>query len=169
MFSDKMQAALNNQINAEFSAFYTYLSMSAHFEAENLPGFATWMGHHAEEEQMHAMKIYDYVNERGGKVQLQAIDTPKTSWDSPLDAFEDALEHERHVTHLINKLVDLAIEESDHATNSFLQWFVDEQVEEEKVVDDVIQDLKRVGDSNLAIFMLDRELGTASPQEEEPA
>ncbi len=169
MLSSKMQEALNSQINAEFSAFYTYLSMSAHFEAENLPGFATWMHHHAEEEQMHAMKIYDYVNERGGQVKLQGIDAPRTSWDSPLEAFEDALEHERHVTHLINQLVDLAIEESDHATNSFLQWFVDEQVEEEKVVDDVIQDLKRVGDSNLAIFMLDRELGTSTPQEEEPA
>jgi len=167
MLSPKMQEALNAQVNAEFSAFYTYLSMSAFFEAESLSGFATWMLHHAEEEQMHAMKIYNFINERGGQVELRGLGDPKTKWDSPLAAFEDALEHERKVTYLINQLVNLAIEENDHATNSFLQWFVDEQVEEEKVVDDVIQDLKRVGDSNLAIFMLDRELGVADHAEEE--
>lgn len=159
MLKDKVQAALNEQINAEFSAFYTYLSMAAHFQAENLPGFAAWMHNHAQEEQVHAMKIYTFINERNGRVELKPLAGPKTHWTTPVEAFEDALKHEQHVTHLINQLVDLAIAESDHATNSFLQWFVDEQVEEEAVVDAVLQDLRRVGDSNLAIFMLDRELG----------
>ena len=162
MLSKKMQDALNDQINAEFGAFYTYLSMSAYFEAENLPGFAAWMHSHASEEQMHAMKIYDFVNERGGRVELKTLDGPKTTWTSAQEAFEDALDHEKKVTKMIDNLVNLAIEESDHATNSFLQWFVDEQVEEEDIVDNVLQDLKRVGDSQLAIFMLDRELGTSN-------
>ncbi len=159
MLKEKVQAALNEQVNAEFSAFYTYLSMAAHFQAENLPGFAAWMHNHAQEELVHAMKIYDFINERNGRVELKPLAGPKTHWATPVEAFEDALRHEQHVTHLINQLVDLAIAESDHATNSFLQWFVDEQVEEEAVVDAVLQDLRRVGDSNLAIFMLDRELG----------
>ena len=163
MLSDKMQSALNDQINAEFGAFYTYLSMSAYFEAENLPGFAAWMSNHSREEQVHAMKIYNFINERRGRVQLKALDAPKTSWDSIVSVFEDALHHEQRVTGLINNLVDLAITENDHATHSFLKWFVDEQVEEEEIVDKVLQDLKRVGDSQLAIFMLDRELGASVP------
>ena len=160
MLSEKMQAALNDQINAELSAYYTYLSMAAYFEAENLSGFAAWMHNHASEEQTHAMKIFDFVNERGGRVQLQAISGPETDWDNTLTVFEDALKHEQHVTKLINDLVDLSISESDHATNSFLQWFVDEQVEEEDVVDAVIQDLKRIGDFGPGIFLLDRELAS---------
>lgn len=165
MFKEKVQQALNDQVNAELSAYYTYLSMAAYFYAENLPGFAAWMRHHAEEEEFHAMKIYDFINERGGKVVLQPIAGPKTTWETPLEAFEDAFKHERHVTELINKLVDLAIAEGDHATNSFLQWYVDEQVEEEAVVDAVVQDLKRIGDFGPGIFMLDRELAVQSSHE----
>lgn len=158
MLTPKMQDALNAQINAELSAYYTYLSMAAYFYAEHLPGFAAWMRKHASEEMTHAMKIYDFINERGGQVKLHTITGPKTDWANALEAFEDALKHEQHVTHLINNLVDLAIHESDHATNSFLKWFVDEQVEEEALVDSVLRDLKRIGDFGPGIFMLDREL-----------
>ena len=163
MINEKIQTALNDQINAEFGAFYTYLSMSAYFEAENLPGFAAWMHNHAREEQVHAMKIYGFINERNGRVQLKALEGPTTSWNSTVAVFEDALRHEQKVTRLINELVDLSIKENDHATHSFLQWFVDEQVEEEAIVDKVLQDLKRVGDSQLAVFMIDRELGASVP------
>jgi ferritin len=134
--------------------------MSAYFHAENLHGFAAWMNNHASEEQMHAMKLFTFVDERNGRIQLQAIPAPKTAWENPLQAFEDALKHEQHVTKLINELVTLAIAENDHATNSFMQWFVDEQVEEESIVDAVIQDLKRIGDFGAGIFMLDRELSS---------
>ncbi len=166
MLSEKMQAALNTQINMEFFASYQYLAMAAYFESENLMGFANWMHMQSQEENMHAMKFYHYVNDRRGRVTLQALDTPKTAWSSPLEAFEDALKHEQKVTAKINALVDLAIQESDHATNSFLKWFVDEQVEEEANVDAVIQDLKRIGDASQGLFMLDRELAQRGPEEE---
>ncbi len=159
MLNEKIQDALNQQLNAEFVAFYLYLSMAAYFETENLPGFAKWMYDHALEEQTHAMKFYHFINERGGRVELRALAAPAKHWKSPLAAFENAFAHEQGVTRSINELVDLAISTSDHATNSFLQWFVDEQVEEEDLIDTVVQDLRRVGDSSLAIFMLDRELG----------
>lgn len=166
MLSEKMQAALNAQINMEFFASYQYLAMAAYFESENLMGFANWMHMQSQEENMHAMKFYHYVNDRRGRVTLQALDMPKTAWSSPLEAFEDALKHEQTVTAKINALVDLAIQESDHATNSFLKWFVDEQVEEEANVDAVIQDLKRIGSASQGLFMLDRELAQRGPEEE---
>lgn len=171
MLTTKMQDALNAQINAEMQAFYTYLSMAAYFEAENLPGFAAWMKHHSDEELGHAMRIYRFVNERRGRVLLRALPDPPTNWDSILAVFEGALKHEQNVTQLINKLVDLSREEHDHATESFLQWFVDEQVEEELIVDNAIQDLKRIGDFGPGIYMLDRELhakaGSDEGEEEE--
>ncbi len=163
MLSEKMQKALNDQVNAELFSFYLYLSMAAYFEAENLPGFATWMRMQADEEMIHAMKFFDYINERNGRVNLGAIEAPKTEWDSALAAFEEALEHEKYISGRINDLVALAIAENDHATNSFLQWFVDEQVEEEASVDAVVQDLRRVADFPPGIFMMDRELGTRGP------
>jgi len=134
MISKKIEKALNKQINAELYSAYLYLSMVAYFESVNLPGFANWMKVQTQEELMHAMKIYDFVNERGGRVVLKAIEAPPTEWDSPLDAFEATYKHEQKVTGLINNLVNLAIEEKDHATSSFLQWFVNEQVEEESSV-----------------------------------
>lgn len=158
MLSDKMQNALNDQINMEFYAFYQYLAMAAYFESQNLLGFANWMHVQSNEEDTHAMKFYDYINDRRGRVTLKALDAPKTDWSSPLEAFQDALKHEQKVTASINNLVNLAIQEGDHATNSFLKWFVDEQVEEEANVDAVIQDLKRVGDSSQGLFLLDREM-----------
>jgi ferritin len=165
-----MQDALNAQINAEMQAFYTYLSMSAYFEAENLPGFAAWMKHHSDEEMGHAMRIYRFVNERRGRVVLKALADPPTQWETSLSVFEGALKHEQHVTKLIHDLVELAQQEHDHATQSFLKWFVDEQVEEELIVDNVIQDLKRIGDFAPGVFMLDRELhakASAGEDEEE--
>ena len=159
MLSEKMQNAINKQINAEIYSAYLYLSMSAYFESINLEGFANWMRMQAQEEMVHAMKFYDYVNERGSRVVLQSVEGPPTEWDSPLAVFEHTYEHEQNVTGMINNLVNLAIEEKDHATNSFLQWFVDEQVEEESSADKVLQQLKLTGDAPGALFMIDRELG----------
>ena len=159
MLSKKMNDALNEQINAEFYSAYLYLSMEAYFESVNLPGFAKWMRAQIQEESMHAMKLYDFVNERGGRVLLKAIEGPVTEWSSPLAVFEATYAHEQKVTGLINDLVNLAVEEKDHATNSFLQWFVNEQVEEEASADAVVQQLKMAEDSPGGMFMIDRELG----------
>ncbi|MCA1961262.1 MAG: ferritin [Desulfomonile sp.] len=158
MISDKIQEAFNNQIVAELYSSYLYLSMSAYFESINLKGFAHWMRCQVQEELVHAMKFYMFVNERGGTVKLSAIDGPSTSWASPLAAFQDAYAHERKVTGLINSLVDLAIPEKDHASNAFLQWFVTEQVEEESSADEVIKKIQLAGEQGGGMFMLDREL-----------
>ena len=159
MLSERMEAALNGQLNAELYSSYLYLSMSANFQALNLGGFANWMRVQTQEELVHAMKFYDFINERGGRTTLQSVDAPPTQWDSPLAAFEAALAHEQKVTALINDLVDLALAERDHASNAFLQWFVTEQVEEEDSANDVVQKLKLVGESQGGLFMLDRETG----------
>jgi ferritin len=158
VLGEKIQSALNDQINLELTAFYTYLSMSAFFESEGLKGFASWMRHHSDEEMVHAMKIYDFINSRRGRVTLQPVGAPPATWARPLDVFEDALRHEQKVTASINRLVELARAERDFATDSFLQWFVDEQVEEEEIVADVIDDLKRVEDFGPGLFLLNREL-----------
>lgn len=160
MIKKKVEEAFNAQINAELYSSYLYLSMSAHFLSTNLKGFANWMRVQAQEELMHGMKFYDYINERGGKAVLTEIKTPPAVWTSPLNAFEEVLKHEQHVTDLINSLVDLAISEKDHASNIFLQWFVNEQVEEEASADDIIQQLNLLGESKDGLFMLDKELGT---------
>jgi ferritin len=159
MISDKIQAAFNKQINAELYSSYLYLSMAAHFESLNLPGFANWMRCQAQEELVHAMKFYSFIHERNGTVTLSAIDGPPTQWDSPLAAFKDAYLHEQKVTSMINGLVDLAVEERDHASNAFLQWFVTEQVEEESSSDQVVQKLKLAGSEGSGLFMIDQELG----------
>ena len=159
MISKKMEQALNDQINAELYSAYLYLSMVAYFESENLPGFATWMRAQTQEEIMHAMKMYDYVNERGGRVVLESIAEPPAKWESPLAAFEAAYKHEQLVTGRINDLVDLAIKEKDHAANTFLQWFVNEQVEEETSADAVVQQLKMAEGAPGTLFMIDREMG----------
>jgi len=159
MLGEKLQDAINDQMNAELYSSYLYLSMSAYFQSVNLAGFANWMRIQAQEELVHVMKFYDYVNERGGRVTLKAVDAPPTEWKSPLAAFEHAYEHEQMVTGRINDLVNLAIDERDHATNGFLQWFVTEQVEEEASADGVVQKLKLVGADGGGMFMVDRELG----------
>lgn len=159
MLKEKMEEALNDQINAEFASEYIYLAMAAYFEAKNLNGFADWFKVQTQEEDAHAMKFYDYINERGGRVRLSAIEAPPLEWSSPLEAFEAAYKHECYISERINKLVDLARELSDHATENFLQWFVAEQVEEEATADSIVQQLRLIGDSGHALFMMDRELG----------
>ncbi len=158
MLNPKIQDAFNHHLNQEFFSAYLYLSMASYFEARNLSGMAQWMRIQAQEELLHGAKFFDFVHERGGRVVLAAIAAPKTDWDSPLHAFEDAYEHECAISAMINKLVDLAIAESDHAANSFLQWFVNEQVEEEATVEAIVDKLKLVGDHGVALFMLDAEL-----------
>ena len=159
MLSQQMQEALNDQINAEYFSSYLYLSMAAHCEAINLQGFGNWLRVQAQEEMFHAMKFFDFVLERGGRVTLQALDAPQAEWESPLAIFEATLEHEQYITGRINKLVDLAIAESDHASNAFLQWFVNEQVEEEATADGILQQLKLMQSAPGGLFMMDRELG----------
>lgn len=159
MISEKMQEALNGQVNAELYSAYLYLSMEAYFKSENLSGFANWMRVQTQEELMHATKIYDFVNERSGRVILKSIAEPPAEWQSPRAAFEAVYKHEQKVTGLINNLVNLAIQEKDHATNSFLQWFVNEQVEEESSADEVVQKLKMVEKAPGGMFMIDQELG----------
>ena len=159
MISKKMEEALNGQVNAELYSAYLYLSMESYFKSLNLNGFANWMRVQTQEEVAHAMKIYDFINERGGRVTLKPIEGPQTEWDSPLAVFEAVYVHEQKVTGLINDLVDLAIKEKDHATNTFLQWFVNEQVEEESSANEVVQQLKMMENAPGGMFMLDRELG----------
>jgi len=159
MISKKMEEALNGQVNAELYSAYMYLSMESYFKSLNLNGFANWMRVQTQEEVTHAMKIYEFLNERGGRAILKTIDGPPTEWNSPLAVFEAVYAHEQKVTGLINDLVDLAIKEKDHATNTFLQWFVNEQVEEESSADAVVQQLKMMENAPGGMFMLDRELG----------
>ncbi|RMF06126.1 ferritin [Candidatus Woesearchaeota archaeon] len=148
------------QINKELYSGYLYLSMAAYFESQNLNGMASWMKRQSAEEYSHAMKIFDFVNERGGRVLLEAIDKPKQEWKSALEVFKDAYEHEVEVTKSINALVDLAREENDKATEVFLQWFVQEQVEEESSVSEIVEKLKKIENHPGAIFMLDAHLGS---------
>ncbi len=158
MLNPQVQEALNAQVNAELYSWYLYLSMAAYFEAESLPGFAHWMRIQAGEEMAHAMKFYDFIVARNGRVTLKPIDGPATTWASPLVVFEEAYKHEQKVTGLIHKIADLALKEADHATHSFLKWFVDEQVEEEASADRIVQDLRRAEGSAVALLMLDREM-----------
>lgn len=158
MLSNRMQEALNGQINAELYSAYLYLSMAAYYESLDLRGFANWMRVQAQEELVHVMKFYDFINERDGRVLLRPVEGPPSEWDSPMAPFEDAHRHEQKISGLINELVDLAIEDRDHATNNFLQWFVGEQVEEEASVNEVVQKLKLGGDSGYGLLMIDSEL-----------
>lgn len=164
MLSDKMQTALNDQLNAETYSAYLYFSMSTYLKSISLEGFASWMFAQAIEELTHAKKIHDFIFQRGGRAILAAIEGPRVEWDSPLSVFQDTLAHEQKVTALINNLVDLAIEESDHATHIFLQWFVTEQVEEEETAGGVLQQLTQIGDSKNGLFMMDRELAKRAPE-----
>ena len=138
MLSNNMEKALNRQINAEFQSAYFYLAMATYFESEDLGGMANWMKVQAQEEAAHAMKIYQYVIDRDGGVSLLAIEQPQADWDSPVAVFQAVLDHEREVSAKINALVALALEEKDHSTHNFLQWFVAEQIEEEATARDVL-------------------------------
>lgn len=158
MITKKMSDAFNAQINAEQFSANLYLSMSAWFSANGLPGFANWMRAQAKEETFHADKMFDYLLERGGKVELMKIDKPKIKWKSAIDVIKDVAEHEAKVTELINDLVDCALQERDHASNIFLQWFVAEQVEEEASVGEVLDRLKLIGDNASGMFTMDMEM-----------
>lgn len=165
MISETVQDAMNQQLKSELYSAYVYLSMAAYFEAANLPGFAHWMRVQSQEELEHAMKFYDFINDRNGRVVLQAIDQPPIEFESPLEIFERALAHEQQVTAAINQLYDQAVQEQDYATQAFLHWFVTEQVEEEKMATQIVETLKMVGDRGEALFLLDRELGGRQAEE----
>lgn len=156
----KIQDALNAQINEELYSAYIYFSMAAYFKSMNLDGFAHWMEIQTQEELSHAFKIYNYMNDRGGRPAMAAISKPPMKWKSPLDAFEEAYKHEQHISAEINKLVDISIRESDHALNNMLQWFVAEQVEEEASADEIVQKLRIVGTDGTGLLMVDQELAT---------
>lgn len=157
MLSKPVQDAMNEQIKNEMYSAYLYLSMAAHFESTNLPGFAHWMKIQATEEVKHAMKFFEYINERGGKVTLKAIDQPTTDFKAPLDIFKMAHKHEQKVTSMIHKLYELSLKENDYPSQVMLQWFIKEQVEEEKSAEGIVEQLKMAGDSSSALLMADRQ------------
>jgi len=170
MLNKKIEKKINEQINEELFSAYLYLAMGAYCEDINLPGFANWMGVQFEEEQFHAMKFINYINERGGRVELEAIEKPQLEWDSMVDVFEATFEHEEHITSKINEIMDLAIEEKDHATISFLNWYVDEQVEEENTADGILNRIKMINGQGNGMLMLDKEMAArtfTAPAEEE--
>jgi ferritin len=160
MINPKVETALNKQINAEWYSAYLYQGMGAVFEAQGLKGMAHWMNIQVLEEMTHGMKIYNYILEKGGTVNLMAIDAPPGKWETPLTAFEAAYKHELKVTGLINDLVNMSIAEKDHATTNMLQWYVNEQVEEEASVQQVAQQLKLAQGAAGALFMIDKDLMT---------
>ncbi len=160
MFSETMENAINKQINKELFSSYLYLAMSMYFEAEDLAGAASWMKTQVLEELTHAEKFMKFVNERGGRVTLEAIEKPASSWESPLSAFTAALEHERFISSSVNDLIGMARKENDYMSDNFLQWFVGEQVEEEASVGEVIRMFKLAGSSGGGLLMIDKELGS---------
>lgn len=159
MLSPKLLGALNDQINAELGSAYTYLAMAAHFEASNLPGSAKWMRRQAQEEVSHAMKIFDFVNDCSGRVVLKAIPEPQGEFSSIVEIWESALKQEQAVSERIRSLYELAAEEKNYATQTMLQWFVAEQVEEEKTATTILDQVMKIGPSSSAIYFLDRHLG----------
>jgi Ferritin-like protein len=157
MINSKVLEAFNNQINAEFWSAYLYLSMSADFENKGFEGFAHWLRVQYQEEAAHALKFFDYICERGGTVRLQHIKEVPITWATPVDAFEEVVKHEQRVTQLIYSIMDIAIAERDYASQNFLRWFIDEQVEEERTAITILEKLKRVGDRG-GLLYLDKEL-----------
>ena len=158
MISEKLEKAFNDQINKELYSEYLYLSMQAYFERLNLKGFVNWMNVQVQEEHAHAMGMFNYVHERGGKVELEAIDKPQVEWNSPLHVFEEVLKHEEFVTSRINALMDVAEEVKDRAALSFLDWYLKEQVEEVSNGGGVLATLKLIKDDAKALLMLDKAL-----------
>ncbi|MFZ1932842.1 MAG: ferritin [Thermoguttaceae bacterium] len=164
MLSQKVQDAFNKQINAELHSSYLYLSMAAYFEAKDLKGMAHWMTIQANEEKGHGMRLFDFINDRSGRVTLTQIEAPKTEWKSPLEAFEDAYKHEVKITGMINELFTLVAIEKDGAGHDFLEWFCREQVEEEANAQLIVAQLKLVGDNGVGLYLLDQELGKRSAE-----
>ena len=167
MLSEPVEDALNEQINAELYSSYLYLSMSAYYEDEGLPGFAGWMRAQADEEYEHAMRLYDYIIDRDERVRLSQIDSPPTDWDNPTAAFQDAYEHEVEISKRIDELVKLAREEGDTATENMLQWFVAEQVEEEATTQAILDKLKLAGNDGPGLLLVDQELGERTGESSE--
>ena len=162
MLSGKLQTELNKQMNNEFFAEYEYLSMAAYFHAMNLDGIANYFHVQAQEEHFHAMKIFHFVLDKGGKVELQQIAQPDVTFKSPIEVFEKALAHEKKVTKSINDLMDDAIKENDHAVNSFLKWYVDEQVEEEALASKALGKMEIIGGKGEGLLILDQEYSSRS-------
>lgn len=165
MFDEAVQAAINEQIKVELHSAYTYLSMAAYFESINLSGFASWFIMQSQEEVKHAMKFFTFVNDRGGRVVLHPLEQPEVEFASPLIAFEAALEHERSVTASIHRLYEVAAKHNDYAAQVLLNWFVEEQVEEEKTAGDIVAQLQLADGHSAALLMLDKQLGTRTPEE----
>jgi ferritin len=159
MLKNKIVAAINEQINREMYSAYLYMSMSSYSNTIGLKGFANWFMVQYHEEMLHAMKLYEYIQRQGGQVHLKTLEEPPTEFESPMDMFTKTLTHEQFITKSINDLMDLAIAEKDHASQIFLQWYVNEQVEEEENDNDIILQLKIIKDDPHALLMLDRELG----------
>ena len=157
--SAAVQDAINDQIHHEIYSAYLYLAMSAHFEAQSFPGFAAWMRKQYAEEMEHALKLFDYVNERGGRVVLQAIEQPQVEWGTPLEIFQEVLSHEQKVTALIHKLYEVALAEKDYATQVMLHWFIEEQVEEEDNAGGMVDRLSMVADQKTGMLQLDHVAG----------
>jgi ferritin len=169
MLSDRILNALTTQLNHEQYASHLYLAMSAYFLNDNLPGFAHWMRRQVEEETFHALKIFDYIEQRRGRIVLKAIEEPPVNWDSPLAVVEAAFKHEQKVSAGVHAIIDICREERDYATENFLQWFVGEQVEEEAAIDLVVQKLKKVLDSPSGMFILDNEMQQRQAELGDPA
>ena len=166
MINKTVEEAINEQIKNEFYSAFVYLSMSGYCENINMPGFANWLRMQYEEEKAHALRLFDFLNDRGGKVDLRTIEKPPVEFKSLLELFENVLAHEQKVTKMINDIYALAIKEIDYPTQVEMQWFITEQVEEEKSAGDVVEQLKLAGDNNTALLMLDRELGSRTGEEE---
>jgi ferritin len=160
MLNKKMEAAINEQINREMYSAYLYMAMSADSAFKGLKGFANWFMVQYHEEMLHAMKMFEYIARQGGKVQLKAIAEPPLAFESPMDMFQKTLKHELFITQCINDLLNLAVQEKDHASQTFLQWYVTEQIEEEQNDNDIIAQLKLIGADTAGLFMLDKELAT---------
>ena len=166
MIQKELEAAINAQIAQELTASYSYLGMSTYFDELTLNGFAGWMQNQHSEEQEHAMKLLNYLQDRGGRVRLAPIPSPQVEFSSILEVFEISLQMEIENTTSINKLYELALKLNDHATKSHLQWFLDEQVEEEKSIEDIIANLKLIGEDKAGLLYLNDKLGKRSPETE---
>lgn len=165
--NERVVKSFNDQINEELFSSYVYLSMSAHFDNLNFPGFASWMRHQAQEEVAHAMRLFTHVTRRGGRIALKAIKEPPVEFGTPLDVFKAALSHEKHITGTIHSLFELALAEKDYPAQLELQWFISEQVEEEETASGIVEALEMAGDNQGALLMLDRELAGRTGEEEE--
>ena len=165
--SERMCAAMNDQIKAELDSAYLYLALAAHVERQNLKGFAHWLRLQWEEELAHALKLYDFLLQRDLAVELKALNQPTITAETPLEIFAQVLAHEQYITRRINDLYAVAVEENDYASQTLLQWFITEQLEEEESARDILDNLRLVGDSGASLFLLDRELGQRQSEEEE--